>query len=231
MLKATGDGGKPWLESGDGFITFPKWDKWLSNGAKQRAKDQARKRRERDGQDADKTRTESGQNSDRKRTRLGTNSVPEVRGVEVEVRGVNTSKQNRGVGVPGAPVATPPETPRIHLAGEHTSHQHPERAVCKKLLTELRWNKQERGEVKADRISRKQLGRLLDLPGCVPVRVHMICERVKRGEGKGNPATWIEAGLDQAWECNGQDETDYRAWYTATLGVAERLEAIRRRAV
>lgn len=226
MSGAVGDGGHQWLEIGDGFLRFTKWEKWLSNGAKQRAKDQARKRRDREKQNADKAGTQSGQDADRSGTGLGTNLVPEVRGVEVKVRGDTPhTSAFRGVGVNGAL----PETPRIHSDGDHTTHPHPDRAICKRILEELRWRKQERGKTADDRISRPQLGKLLAMPGCTPIRVHMLCERVKRGEGKQNPATWIHAGIDQKWEVNGADETAYREWYASIYGVAERLAAIRAR--
>jgi hypothetical protein len=149
-------------------------------------------------------------------------------GVEVEVRG--ESKRNTSSGVAFAlngssrfPNANPDTTPGIRAAAPVTSHPHLEgtrRDAVKFLLETLTFNG-------GDKLHRKQRERLMTMPGCTPERVWWLCERIKAGEGKSNPATWLETGIDQRWALDGADEAGFRAWWDKAYAARARIESKR----
>jgi hypothetical protein len=160
-------------------------------------------------------------------------------GVEVEVRGESKRKTSSGVafGVNGSSrfpnanpdtasrfqTGNPDTTPGIHAASPVTLHPHLEgtRLACVKFLLEsLTFGS-------GDVLHRKQRQRLMAKPGCTPERVWWLCERIRAGEGKANPATWLEAGIDQQWALDGADESAFRAWWDKTYGAVMRIETKR----
>lgn len=88
-----------WLVLGDGFVTFLEWDKYNSRGAKERALDQSRKRRNRDV---------SGSCPEANRTETGGQPVPQKR--KEEKRKERTPQTPLAGGTPGD-VAPTPEIP------------------------------------------------------------------------------------------------------------------------
>lgn len=87
---------------------------------------------------------------------------------------------------------------------------------------ELRGMLSKRGGAKfKDKISRGQLNRLISMATCTPVRCHMLSERVKRGEGSDNPATWVQAGFTKPYEITEADQAEYRRWYAASEWAAQ----------
>jgi len=212
-----------WLKKVRGGLVIVRWKKHNDKCRRKRDFERERKRRQRG---KCPTYVPVGQSRDSN----GTVTVREVRGGEVEVRGENPPLNPRGEGEARDPLRNGHTPAPLKIApGADTSHphQHRDRAICERILQSVRWPRAG-GGVERDKISRKQLGRLLDSPGCVPVRVFMLSERIKRGDGKGNPATWIEAGIDQAWACNGEDEAEYGKWFRANgFGLSEALKASR----
>lgn len=205
-----------WMEVGDGFVAIPDFDRHNGESAKRRAQTALRASRSRNAP--------SVTQSAHKRTDV-THQALRSAHLEVEVRG--ESKRNTSSGVSASalgsshlPNANPDTTPGIHAASPPTSHPHLEgsRLACVKFLLEtLTFGS-------GDTLHRKQRQRLMAMPGCTPERVWWLCERIRAGEGKANPATWLQTGIDQQWALDGADESAFRAWWDKTYGAMARIE-------
>jgi hypothetical protein len=208
-----------WIEVGEGFVAIPDFNRHNGESAKKRAI-KARNMQKYRGPNVV---LEGPQND-----HTSTTKKPQQGHLEVEVRGESKRKTSLGValslnGSSRFPNENPDTTPGIHAASPVTLHPHLEgaRLACVKFLFEsLTFGS-------GDVLHRKQRQRLMARPGCTPERVWWLCERIRAGEGKANPATWLEAGIDQQWALDGADESAFRAWWDKTYGAMTRIETRR----